>query len=93
MVVRAPAAREPWTVPAAPASDCISMTFTVVPKMFFRPGGSPLVHVVGHGAGRGDGVDAGYLGKGVADICRSIVAVHGFELSCHRVPYFLPFSV
>ena len=55
--------------------------------------GRPLVHIVGHGAGRGDGVDAGYLGKGVADICRSIVAVHGFELSCHRVPYFLPFSV
>ena len=31
----APAAREPWTVPAAPASDCISHTLTVVPKMFF----------------------------------------------------------
>ena len=63
MVVRAPAAREPWTVPAAPASDCISTTLTVVPKMFFWPCGGPLVHIVGHGAGRGDGVDAGHLGK------------------------------
>ena len=37
MVVRAPAPREPCTVPDAPASDCISMTLTVVPKMFFWP--------------------------------------------------------
>ena len=37
VVVRAPAAREPCTVPAAPASDCISTTFTVFPKMFFCP--------------------------------------------------------
>ena len=37
VVVRAPAFREPCTVPAAPASDCISTTFTVVPKMFFLP--------------------------------------------------------
>ena len=37
MVVRAPAAREPWTVPAAPASDCISMTLTGWPKIFFLP--------------------------------------------------------
>ena len=35
VVVSAPAAREPCTVPAAPASDCISTTFTSVPKMFF----------------------------------------------------------
>ena len=35
VVVRAPAARLPCTVPAAPASDCISMTFTSVPKIFF----------------------------------------------------------
>ena len=37
VVVRAPAPREPWTAPAAPASDCISTTLTLVPKMFFRP--------------------------------------------------------
>ena len=37
VVVSAPAARLPWTAPAAPASDCISMTFTVSPKMFFSP--------------------------------------------------------
>ena len=37
VVVKAPAAKEPWTVPAAPASDCISETLTVFPKMFFLP--------------------------------------------------------
>jgi len=37
VVVRAPAASEPCTVPAAPASDCISVTFTVLPKIFFLP--------------------------------------------------------
>ena len=37
VVVSAPAASEPWTVPAAPASDCISMTLVWVPKMFLRP--------------------------------------------------------
>ena len=37
MVVSAPAASEPCTVPAAPPSDCISHTFTRVPKMFFWP--------------------------------------------------------
>ena len=37
VVVSAPAAKEPCTAPAAPPSDCISHTFTVVPKMFFLP--------------------------------------------------------
>ena len=37
VVVKAPAAREPCTVPAAPASDSISTTLTVFPKMFFCP--------------------------------------------------------
>ena len=54
---------------------------------------SPLVHIVGHGAGRSNGVNAGYFGEGIADICGRIIAVHGFELSCHRVPYFLPYSI
>ena len=42
VVVRAPAAREPWTVPAAPASDCISTTFTFSPKMLSRPSAAHL---------------------------------------------------
>ena len=37
VVVRAPACREPWQVPAAPASDCIWMTSTVEPNRFFFP--------------------------------------------------------
>ena len=37
VVVRAPALSEPWTAPAAPASDCISATSTTLPNMFFVP--------------------------------------------------------
>ncbi len=37
VVVNAPAWRAPCTAPAAPASLCISTTFGMVPKMFFRP--------------------------------------------------------
>ena len=37
VLVSAPAPSEPCTVPEAPPSDCISTTFTVVPKMFFLP--------------------------------------------------------
>ena len=37
VVVRAPACSEPCTAPAAPASDCISLTVGTVPQMFFRP--------------------------------------------------------
>jgi hypothetical protein len=35
--VSAPLCNEPCTAPAAPASDCISTTLTVSPKMFLRP--------------------------------------------------------
>ncbi len=37
VVVSAPLCSEPCTAPAAPASDCISTTLTVSPKMFLRP--------------------------------------------------------
>jgi len=37
VVVSAPAASEPCTAPAAPASDCIWRMFTTWPKMFFVP--------------------------------------------------------
>jgi len=35
--VKAPACKEPWNAPAAPASDCISTTFTFCPNTFFLP--------------------------------------------------------
>ena len=35
--VRAPLCNDPCTAPAAPASDCISTTLTVSPKIFLRP--------------------------------------------------------
>ncbi len=37
VVVRAPAWSAPWTAPAAPPSDCISVTDGTVPQMFLRP--------------------------------------------------------
>ncbi len=42
VVVNAPAAREPCTAPAAPASLCISTTCTRCPKMFFSPSADHL---------------------------------------------------
>ena len=47
-------------------------------------GGSPLVNVVGHGAGGSDGVNASDLSKGVADMGGSGIAVHRFEFSCQN---------
>ena len=47
----------------------------------------PLIDIVCHGAGRGDGIDAGYFGKGVADMRGGSIAVHGFEFSCqNKIP-------
>ena len=37
VVVSDPACSAPWTAPAAPASDCISMTRGTVPHTFFLP--------------------------------------------------------
>ena len=41
----------------------------------------PLIDIVGHGAGGGNGVDASNLSKGIADMSGSSVAVHCFEFS------------
>ena len=45
--------------------------------------GTPLVDKVSHGRGRGDGVDGGYLGKRIAHMRGSVVAIHGFHFSYH----------
>ena len=45
--------------------------------------GGPLVDIVSHGAGRGDGVDGGYFSEGVGYVGGGVVAVHGFEVSLH----------
>lgn len=37
VVVKDPAWSVPWTVPAAPPSDCISRTTGVTPQMFCLP--------------------------------------------------------
>ena len=46
-------------------------------------GSGPLVHIVGHRAGRGDGVDCRNFSKCVGYMGGSIVAVHRFEVSLH----------
>ena len=51
--------------------------------------GGPLVHIVGHGAGGGDGVDARNLGEGVGHMRGGGVAVHGFEFSRHFEQFLL----
>ena len=45
--------------------------------------GGPLVHIVGHGAGRGDRIDTRNFGKRVRYVRGRSVAVHGLHLSCH----------
>ena len=47
-------------------------------QILFPPGG-PLVHMVGHGARRGDGIDGSDFGKGVTRVSGGFVAVHGLS--------------
>ena len=37
MVAKEPPCRAPWIAPAAPPSDCISVSDGIVPQMFFSP--------------------------------------------------------
>ena len=46
--------------------------------------GCPLVHIVCHGRGRGNGINTRHFGKGVADVCSGVITVHGLEFSCHK---------
>ena len=55
VVVSAPAASDPCTAPAAPASDCISRMVTVWPKMFFSP-------LAAHSSAISPMVDEGVMG-------------------------------
>ena len=50
-------------------------------EQIFPAGGSPLVNMLCHNRGGGDGVDGSDVGKGVRHMCGGIVAVHGFQLS------------
>ena len=45
----------------------------------------PLIHVVSHRAGRGDGVDAGNLSECIGYPCSCVVGVHGFLFSNNHV--------
>ena len=47
----------------------------------------PLVDVIGHGAGRGDRVDARHLGERIRDVRRRLVAVHGLKLARHILSF------
>ena len=47
------------------------------------PVGGPLVHMLRHGRGRGDGEDPRHLGESVGDIRRRLVAVHDLDFLRH----------
>ena len=49
-----------------------------------QPVGGPLVHKVGHGGRRGDGIDGGNLGERVGHVRRSVVTIHGLHFSYHK---------
>ena len=56
--------------------------------------GGPLVHKVGHGGGRGDGVDGRHFGKRIGYMRGGVVAVHGLHFSyhdCFLLPFIHPF--
>ena len=55
-----------------------------VAKNVLTASGRPLVNVVSHGAGGGDGVNTSNLGKSIADVGGSSIAVHGFKFSCQN---------
>ena len=55
-----------------------------VAKDVLPTGSGPLIHIVGHGAGGGNGVDASNLSKGIADVSGSSIAVHGLKFSCQN---------
>src|SRR5512147_3064416 len=57
VVVSAPAWRAPCTAPAAPPSDCISVTETASPHMFFLPAASHA----SHSSAMGDDGVIGYM--------------------------------
>ena len=48
-----------------------------------HPLGCPLVDMVGHGAGRRDGVNPRNFGERIRYVCGGLVAVHGLELARH----------
>ena len=50
--------------------------------------GGPLVHKVGHGRRRGDGVDGRYFRERIGYMRRGVVAIHGLHFSYHVVCSF-----
>ncbi len=47
----------------------------------------PLVDIVGHGAGRGDRVNARHLSKRIRHVRRGVVTVHGLKLTSHILSF------
>ena len=51
----------------------------------FLPCRGPFVGVFRHGRGRSDGVNGGDFRERIGNVRGGVVAVHGFQLSCHCV--------
>ena len=83
VVVSEPAWRAPWTAPAAPPSDCISITVGTSPQRFAHPLRRPLVGELAHrGRGR-DRVDGDHLARLVRDERGGFVSIEDETLATH----------
>lgn len=74
VVASVPACNRPCSVPAAPASDCISITSGTAPHRLGRPA-ADHVGVLAHRRRRRDRVDGDRLGEGVGNPGDRLVAV------------------
>ena len=75
VVPSAPRVTAPCSVPAAPASLCISITSGTAPHRFGATLGAPVVGELAHRRCRRDRVDGDDLGGEVGDAGRRLVAV------------------
>ena len=62
--------------------------FDLGAKDVFQTVSGPLVHKVGHGRRRGDGVDGRYFRERIGYMRRGVVAIHGFHFSNHVICSF-----
>ena len=81
VVAKAPFCKAPWRVPAAPASDCISITSGTWPQRFCLLCCRPVVGQLAHRGRRRDRVDGDHFRKGVGDSGRGLVAVDTHPLA------------
>ena len=88
VVAKAPFCRAPCRTPAAPASDCISMTSGTAPQRLGLPAAAQSSASLPHGGGRRDRVDGDDLAERIGDTRSCLVAVEAQPVLIHEVPLF-----